>query len=524
MAENCPFEVTPLATSKVSRNSVIPNLQYTHQDYWSLLGRVMELIRQKYGKEFNEFQESSLAVMLIDMWAFMADQLSFKIDQIANELFIDTVTEPVNAMRLARLVGFRPTPPLPGRAMFSITLNHPLTFDLPLTTPILVGFFAAENTGSDKTMELFAADHNGNPMFGVPIMIPAGKMHTNAVVGIEGRTQTSSVNGTGAPYQKYGLGTRNVLYGSIRVSVDGTFWKEVEHFTDSQPRQEFRVEYDRDWRATIFFGNNESGLIPPKGSNINMTWRMGGGPSGNIISGAINKGISLQSPEMGRLMTCQVQNYTRGENGYAGDTIEDIRRKLPLYMKTQGRAVTGFDYKALTDGFATAYNGSVGKSTAVLRNHGCAGNIIDIFLLAREGISGLVKPSPNLKAELSEELVKRKMFTDMICLRDGEVVEVDINMTCVLDRVHRNQEANIRERVLRRLTAFFSLTNWEFAQSLRDSDVIKSLVDVKELSQVDVTFTTVASIEEGRGSVTSVYPKYNQIVRPDNVQVEFSYR
>jgi hypothetical protein len=523
MAENCPFDVTPMAVSKVSRNSVIPNLQYTHQDYWSLLGRITELIRQKYGKEFNEFQESSLAVMLIDMWAFIADQLSFKIDQVANELFIDTVTEPANAMRLARLVGFRPTPPLPGRAMFSLTLTHPLTFDLPLTTPILINFIAADGSGTEKMMELYASDHSGNPVFGVPIIIPAQKLHTNSVVGIEGKTFHTTFAGSGTAHQKFPLGARNVLWGSVRVSVDGTPWTQVEHFT-SQPKQEYRVEHDKEWKATIFFGNNDNGLAPPKGSTIDVHWRVGGGIAGNIVTGAVNKTISLHSPEVGHMFTAQVQNYTKGEGGYAGDTIEDIRRKLPLYMKTQGRAVTGFDYKALVDGFATSFNGAVGKSTAVLRQHGCAGNIIDIYLLAREGSYGLIKPNANLKSELSEELVKKKMFTDMICLRDGEVVEVDIHITCSLDRVHRSNEASIRERVLRRLFQFFSLSNWEFAQSLRDSDLVKALVDIKELEQIEVSYTTVSSIEQGQGTVNAVYPKYNQIIRPDNMMIDFSYR
>jgi hypothetical protein len=523
MADICPFEVTPLAQSRVSRNSVIPNLQYTHQDYWSLLARAMELVRQKYGKDFNEFQESSLAMMLIDLWAFMADQLSFKIDQIANELFIDTVTETVNAMRLARLVGFRPTPPLPARAMFSATLNHPLTYDLPLQTPVLISFLPTDG-GTEKVMELFSADHNGNPVFGSPIVIPASKMHTNNIVGIEGKTHSTRHVATGRPYQRYMLGIRNVLWGSVRVEVDGTAWSEVEHFTDSQPRQEFRVEYNKEWRATVFFGNNDAGLIPPKGSNIVITYRVGGGTSGNVVTGAINKTVSIHSPETGHTLTCQVQNYTKGEGGYDGDTIEDIRRKLPLYLKTQGRAVTGFDYKALVDNFATPFNGAVGKSTAVLRQAGCAGNIIDIYILARDGSHGLIPPSAGLKAELSEEIVKKKMFTDLICLRDGEVVEVDIQLNCVLDRVHRSQEANLKERVARRLSAFFSLISWEFGQSLRDNDLIKALSDIKEIEQIEVAFTSVNSIEQGLGTTTVITPKFNEIIRPDNVVVDFSYR
>lgn len=522
MAENCPFEVVPLAQSRVIRNAVIPNLQYTHQDYSSLLNRMIELIRQRYDKEFNEFQESSLAVMLLDMWAFLGDQLSFKIDQIANEFYPDTVTELANAMRLARFVGFKPTPPLPARAMFSLTLNHPLTFDLPLETPIPVSL--PIYGGLEKTIELFAADSQGNPLFGMPIIIPADHLHNSNIVGIEGKTQSIRSTGAGGPYQRIVVPGSRILWGSVKVSIDGAPWNSVEYFTDSHPRKEYKVEYSKDWRATIFFGNNITGMIPPKGSNISVSYRTGGGVYGNVVTGAINRAVTINSPELGYTLVCQVQNYTKAEGGYDGDTIEDIRRKLPLYLKTQDRAVTGYDYKALVDNFVTPFNGAVGKSTAVLRTHGCAANIIDIYLLARDGILGLSQPNANLKTELSEELAKKKMFTDTVCLRDGSIVQVDIQVNCTLDRVQRSNEANIRERVMRRIYNFFSLANWEFGQSLRDTDIVKTLADIKELEQIDVAFTTINSIEQGQGSTSVVHPRFNEIIRPDNIAVEFSYK
>jgi hypothetical protein len=42
--------------------------------------RLVEFIRQKYSTEFNDFVESSLAIMLIENMAFIADTLSFKMD------------------------------------------------------------------------------------------------------------------------------------------------------------------------------------------------------------------------------------------------------------------------------------------------------------------------------------------------------------------------------------------------------------------------------------------------------------
>jgi hypothetical protein len=52
----------------------------------------VDFIKEKFADEFTDFVESSLAIMLIENWAFLADTLSFKIDQVANEIFIDTVS------------------------------------------------------------------------------------------------------------------------------------------------------------------------------------------------------------------------------------------------------------------------------------------------------------------------------------------------------------------------------------------------------------------------------------------------
>jgi hypothetical protein len=85
--------------------------------------RLIDFIKQKFSTDFSDFVESSIAIMLIENWAFIADTLSFKMDQISNEIFIDTVTETENAFRLAKLVGFQPQPPIAARSMWTASIK-----------------------------------------------------------------------------------------------------------------------------------------------------------------------------------------------------------------------------------------------------------------------------------------------------------------------------------------------------------------------------------------------------------------
>jgi len=523
MPENCPFESNPLSQSSINKNDQINNLNYTNQDFWSLKNKLVEFINERFGENgntipntFNDLVEGSIAIMLMENWAFLADTLSFKIDQMVNELFIDTVTETDNAFRISQLVGFKPTPPIPARSLWTATISSLLTTDVVLATPIEID--VVSNDQSIK-IELFPADADNNPIFDQDIIIPAGSFVNSSIIGLEGRTVTDELSGNGQILQTYPTRFGSVIYDSVSVKVDGILWERVEYFTDSQPRKEYRVEYDSNYKAYIIFGNNRAGLSPSSGSNILIKYRIGGGTNGNIITGYAEAqrlasvfGFDFNIPVF-------LRNYTKGDYGYNGDNIDDIRRKLPAYLRTQNRAVTGSDYKTLADQFVTPFHGQIGKSNAVLRNHGCAGNVIDIYVLAKLYEDDLQEASDELKSDLAGMLEEQKMMTDYICIRNGEVIESDVSIEVTLSRINRKFEQEIKQNLKNKVNEFFKLYNWEFGQSLRESDLIRALSSVKEVQGYDIVFTT----NNAENSGNLVTTKYYEIIRPAEINISFMY-
>jgi hypothetical protein len=518
-----PFEITPLDRDKVVKPPLIPNLNYTNQDFYSMKTRLVDFIRERFGTNgtvlpntFNDFVESSIAIMLIENWAFLADTLSFKIDQIANEMYIDTVTEKENAFRLAKLVGFVPTPPIAARSFWVATINNVLSTDLVLPTPIPVDIVS---DGSPTRIELFPANSSNVPLLDENIIIPAGSTSNQNIIGLEGRTIVDVLTGTGDSSQTFTLVSSPVVYDSIRVDVDGIRWDQVDYFTDSQPRREYRVEFDSLFRAVIIFGNNRAGMIPSRGSRIQVTYRIGGGTVGNIVTGFVNTQRMADVPGFSFAVPVNLRNYTKGEFGYDGDTIEEVRRKLPQWIRTQDRAVTGSDYKTLADQFITPYHGRIGKSTAVLRNHGCAGNIVDLYILASEGTDGLTYANSDLKVDLNDYITVRKMLTDFVCVKDGTVLFVDVAIDLVLDKFYRKFEMEFRTNIINKIQSFFSLNRWEFGQNLRSTEIIKELSTFKEIQQIDISFTTTDPNNSG-GVVTT---RFFEIVRPSDIVISFNY-
>jgi len=515
-SSGCPFDIQPYAKSEIIKKPNIFNLNYTNQDFWSMKARLIEFTRQRYEKEFGDFVESSLAMMLIENWAFIADTLSFKMDQIANEIFIDTVTEIDNAFRLAKLVSFNPQPPIAAKSMWTASLNNPILTDVVVTTPFII---EANGGGERIDMELFAADANNNPLLDDNIIIPANSVVNASVIGLEGRSRIQEADGTGEVGLAVSLKYFPVVYDSVRVDVDGVRWEQVEYFTDSQPRREYRVEYDSDYTAFLVFGNNRAGLIPSLGSKIRIKYRTGGGSKGNLVSNSVQTETIVTVPGLDYSVPVFFSNYTKAQFGYDGDTIEDIRRKLPSWIRSQNRAVTGLDYKTLTDQFSTPYQGQIGKSLAVLRNYGCAANIVDLYVLARKDQDGLEEAGDQLKVQLEEYIDERKMITDHVCIRNGVIILVDTQIDVIIDRFYRKFEEELRIKIERRLTDFFALPNWEYGQTLKDSEIVKTLSDLKEIKEFNINFVT----DDDNNGGSAVTVKYYEIIRPDVTEINFVY-
>lgn len=512
----CTDVLTPLDLSRRLALPTLPNLHYTSQDYSSMKSRLVQYLEEQYPTTFSNYVEGELLVVLLEMWAFLADLLSFKMDQIANEVFIDTVTELDNAFRLAQLVGYDPVPPIAARAFFSATIQTPLATDLNLGNAIPLELPAPEGS---ITYELFPADSLNNPILDGDVIITAGNFTNTNIVGLEGVTQRDTFPATGGANQAYQLTQSPVLLDSVRVMVDGVQWDQVPYFTDSTPRNEYRLEFDASYQAFIIFGTGQIGRAPTTGSTILIIYRTGGGPRGNILSGAIFSQRAYIVPGLGFPTPVTFRNYTRGEFGYAGDTIQDIRLKLPKYLKTQNRAVSGEDYQILASQFVSPYGGQSAKATAALRNYGCAGNVVDIYVLVKAGNDQVQLPTDEFKVEMSNYFDPLKMMTDQLCIRDGVVILVDTTVEVIVDNFYRKFQDEIYQTVLNQVIGFFSLNNWEFGQNLRDIDLIKVVSNVPQVITAMASFAT--SDPNNQGS--TVTAKYYELIRPDQITVNIIF-
>ena len=122
--------------------------------------------------------------------------------------------------------------------------------------------------------------------------------------------------------------------------------------------------------------------------------------------------------------------------------------------------------------------------------------------------------------ELAEMLEEKKMVTDYICIKDGDVIESDVSVEVKISRINKKFELEIRSDIENKVDEFFSLVNWEYGRELREGDLVKALAAVKQAEGFDIVFTT----DDPSNSGSVVRSKFFQIIRPGSVDISFMYQ
>jgi hypothetical protein len=84
------------------------NADFQSYDFETLRKSMVDYLRTYYPEDFNDFVESSEYIALIDLIAYLGQNLAFRTDLNARENFIDTAERRDSVLKLARLVSYVP--------------------------------------------------------------------------------------------------------------------------------------------------------------------------------------------------------------------------------------------------------------------------------------------------------------------------------------------------------------------------------------------------------------------------------
>ena len=89
-------------------------------DFETLRRTMVAYLKENYPDDFNDFVESSEYVALIDLIAYIAQALSFRVDLNARENFLETAERRNSVLRLARLINYNAKRNKPATGMLKI--------------------------------------------------------------------------------------------------------------------------------------------------------------------------------------------------------------------------------------------------------------------------------------------------------------------------------------------------------------------------------------------------------------------
>ena len=85
------------------------NAEFQSYDFDTLRRTMIQYLRDNYPEDFNDYIESSEYLALIDLVAFLGQNISYRIDLNARENFLELADRRDSVLRLARLISYNAT-------------------------------------------------------------------------------------------------------------------------------------------------------------------------------------------------------------------------------------------------------------------------------------------------------------------------------------------------------------------------------------------------------------------------------
>tara|TARA_R100001530_G_scaffold133884_1_gene107897 strand:+ start:340 stop:1959 length:1620 start_codon:yes stop_codon:yes gene_type:complete len=528
---------TGAVTSDFMKKVIIPDdrkdtlIDYASSDFLSLRNSIIEYIKAVYPLDYQNFSETDLGVMLVEVVAYMGAVLSLKADMLANESFLATARNRSNVQKLLELVGVRMRGPLAAVA------------NAQLTTPTALG--AAENAitipPASRTITVTSPEDGGQLTYTM-YKIAAGSIvasnsdstvYLNKAEANDPTTATTWANvallegafvvqkGTFTSYDSIKSLTLNqspVIEGSIQVFIDapgvpnasGSF-KQVESifFASGATDKIFQTNLNESFGGTIVFGDGVAGISPPVGSTYEVAYRIGGGTRGNVQKSYINAQATVEiDGNAANTLAATVENISLATGGSNAESVDHAKKWAPLFFKSQDRLVTLEDYVARASRFISSY-GSIGKVTAAVRKAYSSANTIDVYVLERASDIQLQQATTSFKMQLLSHLQEKKMLTDEIVIVDGVVRSLDLVMTVSVDKNLLPREEEIKAKTRDAVLQYFNNQKFDFEDPFIISDFTREVFNAVD----KVRFAVVDNIP------SDIYIEFNEIIQLNNVVI-----
>jgi hypothetical protein len=223
--------------------------------------------------------------------------------------------------------------------------------------------------------------------------------------------------------------------------------------------------------------------LSPYNTTLTVTYRVGGGPEGNVdlraIQTPVDVSISFAVTGLDPVVKGDVENsiqcvnLDKTEGGKSEESVREIKLNAAAYFAAQERCVTREDIIARVLSLPSKF-GSAAK--VYVKKDSLSPFSIDVHVLAYDADSHLTTASTTLKQNIATYIRPYRMMTDGINLLDSEIVNFRVNFGVVISPKFNKSE--VLSRCIDSLVTYFDKERNQIGQPIVRSDVSAELQSV----------------------------------------------
>lgn len=324
----------PIAQPAPSEPPVTPallarNVDYTDKDFDALRLRLQNLIGSVF-PEWTDFNVANFGNILLELFAFVGDVLTFYQDGQSRESRLITATQRKNVIALAKMLGY--TARGATAATVDVLISLPSSPAGSVTFPRGTVVSTLEVTDPVEFQLLEDA------------IIAAGADPAQVTVTAENSESHEELfQSSGLPNQQITLSQTPFIDSSAAIVAGNGTYAQVSNFLDSAATdRHFTVVVDQNDRAQIRFGNGINGQIPS--GTITIDYKTGGGTSGRVEAGTVRSIVGSFTDEFGASVTPTITNPLKASGGADRETIAQIKANAPASIRAPVNSVALEDF------------------------------------------------------------------------------------------------------------------------------------------------------------------------------------
>lgn len=243
--------------------------------------------------------------------------------------------------------------------------------------------------------------------------------------------------------------------------------------------------------------------LSPYNTTLTVTYRVGGGPDGNVDPGAIDTmsqaSLTFISTTLNTLKKGDVEasvqcfNTDRTDGGMPEESVREIKQNSAAFFAAQDRCVTRADVIARVLSLPAKFGR---PSKVYVKTDDYSTSAIDVYVLAEDSESHLTAPSRTLKGNIATYLNQYRMLTDGFNIFDGVVINMRCNFGVVVAPSFNKSET--LSRCIEELSSYFANADAQIGRPLVRSDVIATLQEVDGVISVyELGFSNVFGTTDG---------------------------